>query len=77
MDLQNSVLDDIKTKQFIWYRQVQRMIDNRWPKEILAQMPPGGRVKRTRLRVTWSKGIKDAIAKRVVEEGQWMNREAS
>jgi hypothetical protein len=37
-------------------------------------MPPGRRM-RGRPRVAWLKGIYDAVEKRGVEEGQWIDRE--
>jgi hypothetical protein len=46
MTVRNSVLDDIKTKQLLWYGHVQRVADHRWPKEVLKWIPLGRRIKR-------------------------------
>ena len=43
MGVQCSIVDDIKTKQLGWFGHVQRMPDNRLPKEILRWTPYGRR----------------------------------
>jgi hypothetical protein len=49
------------------------MGDNRWPEQVLEWMQPGRRTGRPRGR--WIKGTHDSMAKRVVEEEQWMDKE--
>jgi hypothetical protein len=71
--LQNSVLDCLKTK-LIWYGHIQRMADNRWPKQVLEWLPPGRR-QVGRPRVRWIGGIQDAVADRGLEGGHRMDRE--
>jgi hypothetical protein len=43
MNVERSLLDDIKTKQLQWYGDVQRMEEGRLPKEIMKWRPPGRR----------------------------------
>jgi hypothetical protein len=43
-------------------------------KQVLKWMPPGRR-KKGRPRVRWMKGIHDAVAERLVEDEQWIDRE--
>jgi hypothetical protein len=35
MGKQNLILDDVKTKQLVWFGHFQRMADRRWPKQVL------------------------------------------
>jgi len=63
-----SLLHDIKTKQLQWYGHVQRMEEERLPKEILEWSPPGRR-KRVRPELTWAEGIKGLMGgKGLMEE---------
>jgi hypothetical protein len=62
MSLQTSILDDMKTKQH-----VQRMTDNRWPKQILVWMTPGRKKKGS-----LTEENPGCNAETGVEEGQWM-----
>jgi hypothetical protein len=43
MNVERSLLDDIKTKQLQWYGHVQRMEEGRLPKEVMKRRPPGRR----------------------------------
>jgi hypothetical protein len=65
MGIETPVLDDMKTKRFIWFRHIQRVADNRWPKQVL-EFPSGQR----KTRVRWMKKIQDAVEERGVEDGQ-------
>ena len=56
MGVTHTIIDDIKTKQLIWYGHVQRMAENRLPKQILTWTPHGRR-KRGRPRRSWREGI--------------------
>ena len=56
MNVARSLLDDIKTKQLLWYGHVQRMKEGRLPKEVMKWRPPGRR-KRGRPKHTWAEEI--------------------
>ena len=43
MNVTRSLLDDIKTKQLQWYGHVQRMEEERLPKEVMKWRPLGRR----------------------------------
>jgi len=58
MNVTGSLLDDMKTKQFQWYGDVQRMEEGRLSKEVVKWLPPRRR-KRGRPKLTGRKGLKD------------------
>ena len=60
MHVVRSLLGDIKTKQLQWYGHVQRMEDERLPKEVMKWSPPGRR-KRGRPKLTWAEGIRGLV----------------
>ena len=74
MEVRHTIVDDIKTKQLIWYGHVQRMADNRLPKQILLWTPHGRR-RRGRPRRSWMDGIDSEIRERELPEDLWRNRE--
>jgi len=51
LNVERSLLEDIKTKQFQCYGHVYRMEEGRLPKEVMKWSPPGRR-KRGRLKLT-------------------------
>jgi len=57
MNIVRSLLDDTKTKQLQWYGRVQRMDEEKLPKEVVKWSPPGRR-KRGRPKLTWAEGIR-------------------
>ena len=63
MDVTRSLVDDIKTKQLQWYGNVQRMEEERLPKEVMKWRPPGRR-KRGRPKLTWAEGIRGLMGQR-------------
>ncbi|XP_044760889.1 uncharacterized protein LOC123318344 [Coccinella septempunctata] len=74
MGSKHTITDDIKTKQLIWYGHVQRMPDNRLPKQILTWTPRGRR-RRGRPRKSWREGIEKEMEERELPENLWLNRE--
>ena len=74
MGVTHTIIDDIKTKQLIWYGHVQRMAENRLPKQILTWTPHGRR-KRGRPRRSWRARIDKEIKERDLPESQWRDRE--
>jgi hypothetical protein len=73
MNVERSLLDDIKTKQLQWYGQVQRMEEGRLPKEVMKWRPPGRR-KRGRPKLTWEEGIRGLMEERELMEEDWNDR---
>jgi hypothetical protein len=57
MNVERSLLADIKTKQLQWYGHLQRHEEGRMPKESMKWRPPGRR-KRGRPKLTWAEGIR-------------------
>ncbi|CAG9828338.1 unnamed protein product [Diabrotica balteata] len=74
MGVKHTIVDDIKTQQLIWYGHVQRMPDDRIPKQIFTWTPQG-RMKRERQRRSWREGIKKELEEREILPGLWLNRE--
>jgi hypothetical protein len=56
-----------------WYGHVQRMAEGRLAKRALKWMPKQKRA-RGRLKKNWMEGIKNAMNKRNLSEGQWEDR---
>ena len=63
MNVTMSLLDDIKTKQLQWYGHVQRMEEERLPKEVMKWRPPGRR-KQGRPKLTWVEGIRGLMGEK-------------
>lgn len=74
MGVLRNVVDEIKTKQLRWYGHVQRISEDRLPKQVLAWTPQGKR-KRRRLRRSWRERIDREMQERDLEEDLWMNRD--
>ncbi|XP_044755015.1 uncharacterized protein LOC123313968 [Coccinella septempunctata] len=73
MDAETTIIDDIKKAQLTWYGHVQRMQDERIPKQILNWIPPE-RLKRGRPKTTWIQGIQKAMSERNLAPGDWLDR---
>ena len=58
----------------VYKRQVQRMSDNRLPKQIL-RWTPYGRRRRGRSRLSWREGINWEMRDRELEEESWLERD--
>jgi len=63
MNVVGSLLEDIKTKQFKLYGDVQRMEEGKLPKELMKWRPPGRR-KRGRPKRTWAEGIRGLMGEK-------------
>ena len=74
MDVKHSLVDDIKTKQLIWYGHLQRMSHERLPKQIL-EWSPRGRRKRGRPRKSWREGINKEMERRELTDNMWADRD--
>ena len=73
MKVTRSLLDDIKTKQLRWYGHVQRMEEERLPKEVMKWRPPGRR-KRSRPKLTWAEEIRGLMGEKGLIEEDWNDR---
>jgi hypothetical protein len=68
MNVERSLLDDIKTKQLQRYGHVQRMGEGRLLKEVTKWRSPGRR-KRGRPKLTWAEGIRGLMGEKgLIEE---------
>lgn len=74
MGISHTLIDDIRTMQLKWYGHVQRMNDERLPKQVLTWKPPGKR-RRGRPRRSWREGIDNEIREREIEENMWEDRD--
>jgi hypothetical protein len=73
MDLDKTITDRVEEKQLVWNGQLQRMSEERWPKNIW-EWTPRGRRRRGRPRRTWSNNIKEAMAARDLDEQDIQDR---
>lgn len=73
MDVKKTILDEIEQRQLIWYGHVERMADERLPKQIL-KWTPTERKKRGRPKTTWIAGINRAMSERNLLPGDWEDR---
>ena len=71
---QTTIIDDIKTKQLKWYGHVQRMEEDRLPKQVL-KWTPHGRRRRGRPRRSWREGIDKEMEEREIPVDLWRDRE--
>ena len=76
MEVQYSIVDDIKIKPLSWFGHVERMPDNRLPKQILGWTPHCPR-RRERPMLSWRDGINRAMRDRELGEESWLDRDQS
>ncbi|XP_044760850.1 uncharacterized protein LOC123318297 [Coccinella septempunctata] len=74
MGIKHTIVDDIRTKQLVWFGHVQRMPEDRIPKQTLLWKPLG-RNRRGRPRLSWREGIDRELRDRDIPEDLWTNRE--
>ena len=74
MDVVRSLLEDIKTKQLQLYGHVQRMEEERLPKEVMKWNTPGRR-KRGKPKLTWAEGIRGLLGEKGLMEEDWNDRD--
>jgi hypothetical protein len=68
INVTRSLLDDIETKQLQRYEHIQRLEEERFPKEAMKWRPPGRR-NRGRPKLTWAEGIRRMMGEKgLVEE---------
>jgi hypothetical protein len=73
MNVETSLLEDIKTKQLQWYGHVQRMEEGRLSKEFMKWRPQGRR-KQGRPKLTWAEGIRGLMGEKGLMEEKWNDR---
>ena len=74
MNIENSVLDYIRYKQFNWYDHVQRIDQERLPRRILEWCPPGRR-RKGRPRNLWMQEVTTGMRERGNGDLEWVDRE--
>ena len=67
--LEETIIKEIERNQLKWYGHVQRMAEGRLPKIALKWMPKQKRA-RGRPKTNWMEGIRKAMNKRNLNEGQ-------
>jgi len=73
MNVVRLLLDNIKTKQLQWYGHVQRMEEDRLPKEVMKWYPPERR-KWGRPKFTLAEGIRGPMGEKGLTEEDWNDR---
>lgn len=73
MQVKNDIVEDIFTKQLIWYGHMMRMNTERLPR-LAYDWTPSRRRKRGRPMTTWKKGILEAMERRQLGEDLWRDR---
>ncbi|XP_045471806.1 uncharacterized protein LOC123678703 [Harmonia axyridis] len=73
MGVKSNIVNDIRTKQLIWFGHVQRMPDNRIPKKIFKWTPQGLR-RRGRPRKSWREGVDKEMRDTGLGEELWRDR---
>ena len=71
--VEETIIKEIAQNHLTWYGHVQRMAEGRLPKIALKWMPKQKRA-RGRPKKNWMEGIKKAMNKRNLNEGQWEDR---
>lgn len=73
MGVEGTVIHDIESKQLIWYGHVQRMGDDKLPKQIMRWILTGKR-KRGRPKKNWLEGIRKSVSAKKLTDDQWNYR---
>lgn len=73
MKVEDTIVDEVRTKQLVWYGHVQRMEENRLPKQVLTWNPAGRRL-RGKPRKSWREGIDSEIKDTGLDENFKANR---
>ncbi|KAJ4440002.1 hypothetical protein ANN_08133 [Periplaneta americana] len=73
MNMEESVIARIESRQLQWYGHVRRMDEGRWP-NVLLQWSPAGRKKRGRPRNSWKAGILRMMNDKGLNEQDWNDR---
>jgi len=71
--LEKTIVKEIEQNQLTWYGHVQRMAERRLPKIALKWIPKQKRA-RGRPKKNWMEGIRKAVNKGNLNEGQWEDR---
>jgi hypothetical protein len=73
MNINTTIVEDIRTSQLRWYGHVVRMERERLPKQVLLWIPQGRR-RKEKLRRSWTEGVREEMRERGVNEGQCKDR---
>ncbi|KAF2881456.1 hypothetical protein ILUMI_24742 [Ignelater luminosus] len=72
--IEGTITNDIERKQLIWYGHVQRMEEQKIPKQVLNWIPPVRR-KKERPKKTWIEGIRKSMSKKNLTDNKWNRQE--
>lgn len=70
MGLENIIIKDVGRNQLIWYDRVQRMANERLPKQVMDWKPQYCKTRETTTK-TWGIEIKKATSDTKLNEGEW------
>ncbi|KAJ4439740.1 hypothetical protein ANN_07868 [Periplaneta americana] len=73
MEEEETLVVRLEKRTLQWYGHVQRMPEDRWPKQILS-WSPYGRKKRRRPRSTWRGRVARVKQERNFKDGDWQDR---
>jgi hypothetical protein len=73
IELEETIIKEIKQNRLTWYGQAQRMADGRLPKIALKWMPKQKRAC-GRQKKNWMECIRKSMNERNLNEGQWEDR---
>lgn len=73
MGVTHTIVEDIRINQLRWFGHIQRMPEERIPKQVW-EWTPRGRRKRGRPRRSWREGIDKELKDREIEDGLWTDR---
>lgn len=71
--IEGSIMEAVERKRLIWYGHVERMSDERLPKQVMKYMPRGYR-RRGRPKKSWNEGIRKAMSARNLRDGEWEDK---
>lgn len=69
-----TTIDNIETRQLVWYGHVMRAGEDRWPKRAI-EYAPRNRRRRGRPVISWEEGIRKTMRDRAIRDDEWQNRE--
>ncbi|CAH0395324.1 unnamed protein product [Bemisia tabaci] len=73
MKVEKDIVHDIMSRQLCWYRHVQRMSEERLPKQVLDWIPPGKK-RRGRTVKGWRQGVDEEMLRRQLPDNLWEDR---
>ena len=73
MKVEKDIVHDVMSRQLCWYGHVQRMSEERLPKQVLDWVPPGKR-RRGRPVKGWRQGVDEEMLRCQLPDNLWEDR---